>query len=75
MSYPCVICQGPHTTGACLPKDFQTETITFTTSDGLLREFVTKVREWLACSPMSERISAKRCMELRAICDEYSEER
>ena len=40
-----------------------------------LAEFVVRVRNWLAESPMSERISARRCHELLAICDEYAADR
>lgn len=35
---------------------------------------VERVRNWLAESPLAERISARRCRELRAILDEYSED-
>lgn len=35
-------------------------------------ELVQLVRNWLAESPMSERMSQRRCRELLAICDEYS---
>ena len=36
-----------------------------------LDELVERIRNWLKESPMSERISARRCRELRAICDEF----
>ena len=36
-----------------------------------LAELVERVRNWLKESPMSERISARRCRELRALCDEF----
>lgn len=34
-------------------------------------EFAQRVRNWLAESALSERITARRCRELLAICDEY----
>lgn len=36
-----------------------------------LAEFAQRVRDWLACSALSERITAKRCRELLAMCDEF----
>jgi hypothetical protein len=35
-------------------------------------ELATRVRNWLKESPMSERISGRRCDELIGICDEFS---
>jgi hypothetical protein len=37
-------------------------------------ELATRVRNWLKESAVSERITARRCRELIAICDEYSED-
>lgn len=37
-------------------------------------ELVERVRNWLKESPMSERISRRRCEELLGILDEYSED-